>query len=203
MGKWVGCQILSLLRRWVEWWDGTYVNFLMKSPLQNPQGIITNANNVCLIAVDYSHEFKLQCKWLKFAPLICLDWSQLLSIFMDGRICVKPNISCLCACAGHVRRPPRRRTYAFQPQNGRCVFFLSYIYVFRLCRQSGGWSAATFVLANSVAIYLNSVPPCYWTSCSSFEIFLMKTSVRTFCVRFFSNNFSITFACLLLKLNFE
>ena len=91
MGKWVGCQILSLLRRWVEWWDGTYVNFLIKSPLQNPQGIITNANNVCLIAADNSHEFKLQCKWLKFAPLVCLDWSQLLSIFMDGRICGKPN----------------------------------------------------------------------------------------------------------------
>lgn len=109
MGKWVGCQILSLLRCWVEWWDGTYVNFLIKSPLQNPQGIITNANNVCLIAVDYSHEFKQQCKWLKFAPLISLDWSQLLSIFMDGRICVKPNISCLCACVGHVRCPPRRR----------------------------------------------------------------------------------------------
>ena len=82
MGKWVGCQILSLLRCWVEWWDGTYVNFLIKSPLQNPQGIITNANNVCLIAADNSHEFKLQCKWLKFAPLICLDWSQLLSIFI-------------------------------------------------------------------------------------------------------------------------
>ena len=70
----------------------------MKSPLQNPKGIITNANDVCLIAVDYSHEFKLQCKWLKFAPLICLDWSQLLSIFMDGRICVKPNISFVCLC---------------------------------------------------------------------------------------------------------
>ena len=54
----------------------------MKSPLQNPQGIITNANNVCLIAADNSHEFELQCKRLKFAPLICLDWSQLLSIFM-------------------------------------------------------------------------------------------------------------------------
>ena len=54
----------------------------MKSPLQNPKGIITNANNVCLIAVDYSHEFKQQCKSLKFAPLISLDWSQLLSIFM-------------------------------------------------------------------------------------------------------------------------
>ena len=55
---------------------------MIKSPLQNPKGIITNANNVCLIAADNSHEFKLQCKGLKFAPLICLDWSQLLSIFM-------------------------------------------------------------------------------------------------------------------------
>ena len=82
MGKWVGRQILSLLRRWVEWWDGIYVNFFDKVSFANPQGIITNANNICLIAADYSHEFKLQCKWLKFAPLVCLDWSQLLSIFM-------------------------------------------------------------------------------------------------------------------------
>ena len=82
MGKWVGRQILSLLRRWVEWWDGIYVNFFDKVSFANPQGRITNANNICLIAADYSHEFKLQCKWLKFASLVCLDWSQLLSIFM-------------------------------------------------------------------------------------------------------------------------
>ena len=127
MGKWVGCQILSLLRCWVEWWDGTYVNFLIKSPLKNPQGIITNANNVCLIAADNSHEFKLQCKWLKLLSTAGLSWLVTVVIHIHGgrTSCVKPNISCLCACAGHVRRPPRRRTYAFQPQNGTSTSFVS------------------------------------------------------------------------------